>query len=75
MLGLSLLHQNKNIPEAMENLQRICHEFPYARVALAQALAAQGKNAEAAGELQAYLDSGRMEEREKVKSWLATLNR
>jgi tetratricopeptide (TPR) repeat protein len=75
MLGLALLQQNKDIPEATENLQRICGEFPYARVALAQSLAARGKKEEAAGELQAYLDSGRPENREQVKTWLATLNR
>jgi thioredoxin-like negative regulator of GroEL len=75
MLGLALLQQNKDIPEALENLQRISQEFPYARVALAQAFTAQGRKDRAAGELQAYLDSGRPENREKVETWLASLKR
>jgi cytochrome c-type biogenesis protein CcmH/NrfG len=74
MLGVSLLEQNKQIAEAVSTLQSVCDAFPYARVALAQTLAAQGKRQEAVVMLQAYLDSGRMENREQVQTWITSLN-
>jgi tetratricopeptide (TPR) repeat protein len=74
MLGLALIQQQKSLPEAVENLQRVCDSFPYARVAVAHVFAKQGKTDEAKGELNAYLKSGRPENRDQVKTFLANLN-
>jgi tetratricopeptide (TPR) repeat protein len=74
MLGLALLHQNKDVDKAVNNLQRACAEFPAARIAVAQAFASLGQREQAKHELRSYLDSGRPEDREQVETWLARLN-
>jgi tetratricopeptide (TPR) repeat protein len=75
MLGIALVQQAKDIPEALENLERACEQFPAARIVLAQVLSRQGNTEQAKGELEAYLASDRVENREQIEKWLNSLNR
>jgi len=72
-LGLALLHQQKNTSEALDNLQRASGTLPRARLAIAEVVEKRGDVERARNELQAYLNSGKPEDREAVQTWLAKL--
>jgi Flp pilus assembly protein TadD len=72
-LGLALLQQQKNTSEALDNLQRASETVPRARLAIAEIVERRGDVERARNELQAYLNSGKLQDREAVQSWLANL--
>jgi Tfp pilus assembly protein PilF len=72
MLGLALLQQKKNTPEALDNLKRASDTVPRARLAIAEFLEKSGDVERARTELRAYLDS-KPKDRQSVENWLAEL--
>jgi tetratricopeptide (TPR) repeat protein len=72
-LGLALLQQQKNTSEALDHLQRASETFPRARLAIAEAAQSQGDVERAKKELRAYLNSGKLKDRQSVETWLAEL--
>jgi len=72
-LGLALLQQQKNTSEALDNLQRASETFPRARLAIAEAAQKRGDVERAKKELRAYLNSGKLKDRQSVETWLAEL--
>jgi len=73
-LGVSLVLQGKDAPEALEHLQRVESRFPRAHLIVAEILERMGKKSEAKSHLQAYLASGDKSVKTDVKSWLSSLN-
>jgi Tfp pilus assembly protein PilF len=73
LLGLSLKAQDTGLEEALYSLQRAAPEFPKARLLAAEILARQGDHAAAAHEVERYLKSGSVDDREQVEAWLAEL--
>ena len=72
-LGLALLRQQKNTPEALDNLRRASEIIPRARLAIAEVAQKRGDVAQAKEELRAYLNSGKARDRHSVETWLAEL--
>lgn len=73
VLGQALTLQQKNIPEALENLRKSARQYPKAHLVIAQLLVRQGAMEEAANELREYLRSGNPEQKQQVESWLTRL--
>jgi tetratricopeptide (TPR) repeat protein len=73
MLGLVLMAENKNPEEALENIRVAERQFPKMRLAAAEILARQGESRQAADELKRYLDSGKVDNRQEVETWIAKL--
>ena len=67
------MQQQKDTPEALDNLQRACEKVPRARLLIADVVEKRGDIERARKELQAYLNSGKSEDREAVQTWLADL--
>ena len=72
-VGQILVRQEKNTPEALENLQSAVEQYPLARLLVAHILVGRGAILEAIAELRQYLDSGRPEKRQEVQTWLDVL--
>ncbi len=73
LLGLALLQQQKNTSEALDHLQRASETLPRARLAIAEAAQKRGDVERAKKELRAYLNSGKLKDRQSVETWLAEL--
>ncbi len=73
LLGMSLKAQHPREAEALEYLRDAASEIPKAHLAVAEILMAQGERAEAAAELQKYLNSSEAEDRATVEAWIAEL--
>ena len=73
VLGLALLQQQKNTSEALDNLERASETFPRARLAIAEVAHKRGDVERAKKELRAYLNSGKLTDRQSVETWLAEL--
>lgn len=67
-LGVSLVLQGKDAPEALEHRQRVESRFPRAHLVVAEILDRMGKKREAKSHLQAYLASGDKSVKTDVKS-------
>jgi hypothetical protein len=70
-LGLILEAQGKNIPEAVEHLERSAEEFPKAHLLAARSLLKHGAVDAAALEFRRYLAWPKAEGREQIEQWLA----
>jgi tetratricopeptide (TPR) repeat protein len=73
LLGLALEGQERDLPEALENLAAAAREFPTARLSAARILAREGDRPRAVKELRKYLSTGVKENRRKLESWLKNL--
>jgi tetratricopeptide (TPR) repeat protein len=75
-LGLSLVRDNGDLAEALDNLKRAAPAVPKAHLLAANVLATAGRRKEAAEQISAYLASASSEagvDRKKVKEWLEQL--
>ena len=73
MLGCTLATEKRNPLEAMEMLRQTEHEFPDARLLLAEILLRRGAINEAENELREYLTVPGAEKKKNVERWLARL--
>ncbi len=74
-LGQILAVQDKNTPEAIEDLRMSIRQYPGARLPLARVLVRRGAINEAVAQLQEYLRSEKGDKREQAQAWLAQLTR
>jgi tetratricopeptide (TPR) repeat protein len=72
MLGLALANSGQSA-EALRYLNTVADEMPRARLAAAQLLLNTGKRDEAIDEVQRYISSGDVADRDKAQAWLASL--
>ncbi len=72
-LGLSLVNQDKDEAEALQNLERSAKKYPNGYLAAAQLLARHGEISKAEIALQNYLKTGVPEHRDQVQLWLDQL--
>lgn len=70
-LAISLLELNKEIDEAIQQLQRIADDIPRAHIVLARFYEAQGDKEKAGSELKLYLAKASPAERQELQTWLA----
>jgi tetratricopeptide (TPR) repeat protein len=73
MLGCVLATEKRNPLEAMEMLRLTKHEFPDARLLLAQILLSRGAVEAAKSELRGYLTVPGAEKKQNVERWLARI--
>ncbi len=74
-LGQILTAQDKNTPEAVDDLRMSIRQYPGARLSLARVLVRRGAINEAVAQLQEYLRSENPDKREQAQAWLAQLTR
>lgn len=74
-LGQILAVQDKNTPEAVEDLRMSIRQYPGARLPLARVLVRRGAINQAVAQLQEYLRSENPDKREQAQAWLAQLTR
>jgi tetratricopeptide (TPR) repeat protein len=70
LLAVALVEQGKITPEVEKNLRAVSGEMPGAHLLLGKVLIGAGQLDAAATELEAYLASGREEERAETAAWL-----